>query len=510
MKKLLLSLVALLATVGAWAQPAASDSPVNGKWAPNTTWFTVGTVNDYYLINSGTHLSVRKAANGDNGRWCVVGDAENGYYFYNKGTGTDKVLAMSITNPAPSMQAPGAEGYTTKFYIRESKKLGAWCIATGKDNNVCFDCGGGSNLGYWNSTSAFDNESSAFYFLTIEFAESAEDITKWYYLRLNKNQSRYVYANGSGLTRAEASDINKDALDNYLWGFVEKKVTETNRIINIINKANKENGIHFNLNEGKRDGAPSVGVPSNFKIERNKDHTTSDEMFFLKSNSNGNDNCLNGGQDFPVAFWSKDPGSVLIPEEYKEYSAEINNTVGYSTLMLDYQAYIPAEVEAYIVSGASGNYATLQKVEGILPANTGVILKNAGSHVFKLANAKLTPSSVDGNKLSGSVVDDYIEGQAYVLANKNGVGFYKAELNKGANGEVGNTHFLNNANKAYLPASAISANARFLSFDFGTETAIESVEAETATDAVVYDLAGRRVKAAQKGLYIVNGKVVIK
>lgn len=503
MKKLLLSLVALLATVGAWAQPAASDSPVNGKWAPNTTWFTVGTVNDFYLINSGTHLS-NKASNGDNGRWCVVGDAENGYYFYNKGTGTDKVLAMSITNPAPSMQAPGAEGYTTKFYIRESQKLGAWCITEGKDNNVCFDCGSGSNLGYWNSTSAFNNNSSAFYFLTIEFAESAEDITKWYYLRLNKNQSRYVYADGSVLTRAEASNIDKDALDNYLWGFVGKYGE-----VQIINKANKANGIHFNLNaEGKRDGAPSVDIPSNFKIERNKNHTTSDEMFFLKSKSNGNDNCLNGGIDLPVAFWSQDPGSVLIPEEYKEYSAEINNTVDYATLILDYQAYIPAEVEAYIVSGASGNYATLQKVEGILPANTGVILKNAGSHVFKLA--KGTASDVTGNKLAGSVVDDYIEGPAYVLANKNGVGFYRAELNKNEAGADGETHFLNNANKAYLPASAVTASARFLSFDFGTETAIESVEAETATDAVAYDLAGRRVKAAQKGLYIVNGKVVIK
>ena len=91
------------------------------------------------------------------------------------------------------------------------------------------------------------------------------------------------------------------------------------------------------------------------------------------------------------------------------------------------------------------------------------------------------------------------------------VGFYKATLNKDENGGNGETHFLNSANKAYLPASAVPAGARFLSFDFGNETAIENIEgAENAANTVIYDLSGRRVQKAQKGLYIVNGVKVIK
>ena len=81
------------------------------------------------------------------------------------------------------------------------------------------------------------------------------------------------------------------------------------------------------------------------------------------------------------------------------------------------------------------------------------------------------------------------------------IGFYAAKLT--------NDKFQNNAGKAYLPASAVTAGARFLSFDFGTETAIESVES-VENNAVVYDLSGRRVQKAQKGLYIVNGAKVIK
>lgn len=87
----------------------------------------------------------------------------------------------------------------------------------------------------------------------------------------------------------------------------------------------------------------------------------------------------------------------------------------------------------------------------------------------------------------------------------NEVGFYKALMN-----QEGKTAFLNNGFKAYLPAG--DNNARSLVFNFGdTETAIESVEGENENaKAVVYDLAGRRVQNAQKGVFIVNGKVVIK
>jgi hypothetical protein len=78
--------------------------------------------------------------------------------------------------------------------------------------------------------------------------------------------------------------------------------------------------------------------------------------------------------------------------------------------------------------------------------------------------------------------------------------------------QQGNTAFLNNGFKAYLPASVFTAGARFLVFDFGgTETAIEGIEGENGNvKTEIYDLAGRRVQNAQKGVFVVNGKVVIK
>ena len=167
--------------------------------------------------------------------------------------------------------------------------------------------------------------------------------------------------------------------------------------------------------------------------------------------------------------------------------------------------YLPFAVEvegaqAYAIESANATHAVLTEKADI-PAAQGAIL--AGNGTATLNFVAEAASVWTNNKLKGSTVNTYVDKDAYVLAKKDGViGFYKAELN-----QLENTSFLNNANKAYLEVE--TADARFLSFDFGTETAIESVES-VENNAIVYDLAGRRVKAAQKGLYIVNGKVVIK
>ena len=65
------------------------------------------------------------------------------------------------------------------------------------------------------------------------------------------------------------------------------------------------------------------------------------------------------------------------------------------------------------------------------------------------------------------------------------------------------------ANKAYLPLES-SAPSR-ISFDFGTETGISEVKGEYENvKTEIYDLSGRKVENAQKGIFVVNGKKVIK
>ncbi|MBR5814520.1 MAG: hypothetical protein IKY37_08720 [Bacteroidaceae bacterium] len=212
-------------------------------------------------------------------------------------------------------------------------------------------------------------------------------------------------------------------------------------------------------------------------------------------------------------------------EEYISATYAINNAinaintytlnvsaVGYATLFLDFNATIPTNVEAYIIKkdGINNGYITLTQVTGVLPANTGIIVKAAeGNYTFSYA-AEAT-ANVEGNLLEGTVADAYIEGAAYVLTSdgNGGACLGKAILNKDADGNTGDTHFKNNANKAYLPASAASG-AAYYSFRFGEgTTGVENVEVESGVN-VIYDLTGRRVEAiTAPGIYVVNGKKVL-
>ena len=180
---------------------------------------------------------------------------------------------------------------------------------------------------------------------------------------------------------------------------------------------------------------------------------------------------------------------------------------GYATLFLDFNAAIPAEVKAYAVTEVNNGFVTMAQVTGILPANTGVIVKaTEGDYTFEYSAGEA--ADVAGNLLKGSVTDEYVAGDAYVLGNKDGIGLYKAVLNKNEAGEAGTTHFKNNANKAYLPMSTASGAAYYsLRFEGEGTTGIENVEVENA-DAVkgIYDLTGRRIDAiTAPGIYIVNG-----
>lgn len=179
----------------------------------------------------------------------------------------------------------------------------------------------------------------------------------------------------------------------------------------------------------------------------------------------------------------------------------------YATFYCPVAVTLPEGLEAYYVGETTNNSAKMTPIEGVIPANTGVILKGeAGPYSLTIGGEAV---AVDNNKLSGTAAATYITEDAYVLSKVNEV---EVGFNRAAKNQQSNSSWLNNAFKAYLPANAVTtADARFLVFDFGgTETAIEGIEAESTANAVVYDLSGRRVQNAQKGVFIVNGKVVIK
>ena len=338
--------------------------------------------------------------------------------------------------------------------------------------------------------------------LPFETAASAGEITKWYYMRMHTNQPGFIgeIANDNtinvlnGKTAAEES-----ALNNFLWGFVGSDAFG----ITVVNK-----GTEMQLTSTGDGNVTLTNDGTSFFVANTDETSYKAQNGFCLRKSDSN-NYLNANYSSKkLSHWgSADAGStIFLYEEGTSANVTVSNA-GYATVCIDYPVSIPGDVEVYTVTAVEGSSAKMTKVEGVLPENTGVIVKAAADN-YNFAISALPVASTSGNILVGTVVDTDVtaaQDEAYYVLSKpedEPVGFYKAIL-------VDNK-FKNNANKAYLPVANGNA-ARFLSFDFGTETAIEGIEGENGNvKAEIYDLAGRRVQNAQKGLYIVNGKKVIK
>ncbi len=187
-------------------------------------------------------------------------------------------------------------------------------------------------------------------------------------------------------------------------------------------------------------------------------------------------------------------------EEVEEIPVSVG-AAGYSTFCAPVNVVVPNTVEAYIISNSTDENVTLTQVEGtILPANIGVILKNQGEHIFTITN-DVADIDVTGNQLTGTTIrrQGFAENSIYVLALDNG------SVALCPNGTVEGVP----ANKAYLANGSAGVAALGFSFE-AVETAIQNLEAEKMANSTIYDLSGRKVSKADKGMFIINGKKVLK
>lgn len=195
----------------------------------------------------------------------------------------------------------------------------------------------------------------------------------------------------------------------------------------------------------------------------------------------------------------------VVYEKPADHVLSVGST-GWATLYLGLDARIPEDLACYTISSATNGLATLLPIIGTLPAHTGIIVKATPNtaYTFQYNNTYSGNEEVE-NLLKGSFTNAYISGGGYVLSKVNDVvGLYKAK--QGTDGT-----FLNNAYKAYLPASAVSNTQQSNGLRFVVEgtTDIEVVQPTQSSEVIIYDLMGRRVEKMEKGIYIVNGRKVL-
>ncbi len=176
----------------------------------------------------------------------------------------------------------------------------------------------------------------------------------------------------------------------------------------------------------------------------------------------------------------------------------INGVSHIATFSAPFATIIPTGVKAYYVS-AKGTEATMTAIDAqAIPANQGVILTSeSGAAVTMVPAAGETAAAITGNQLGHSAGNtrSLTAGEGYILGNgSEGTAFYPCK--------AGSLPI----NKAYLLGNGESA----IVMNFGNAvTGINTIAAPASAKAPIFDLSGRRVVKATKGLYIQNGKKVI-
>lgn len=163
--------------------------------------------------------------------------------------------------------------------------------------------------------------------------------------------------------------------------------------------------------------------------------------------------------------------------------------------------------------GVNDDRLILTEVESKqVPANTGVLLKSVGTEATYSVIG--SAPAIENNLLCASVE----EGQTTAAdGTTEGYSFFKLSYNQaGENEKLGfywakenGAPFVSKAGLAYLAVKTadVAAVKGFSLFDM--ETGISKVSGSAAGNGVIYDLQGRRVERAVRGLYIVNGRKVM-
>ena len=194
-------------------------------------------------------------------------------------------------------------------------------------------------------------------------------------------------------------------------------------------------------------------------------------------------------------------------------------TTGYTTYYLENENFkVPTGCTAYIITGVMPGNQAIVKAFGagkIIPKQTGFVLQGpANTTVTYQANVSGTEEDVTSNLLVGTATEQQFSSvghKYYIFAmGGQGPGFYKQGTRGGASIKL-------KPHRAGLCLDEAVAPAKSFIIDFDAArreaetTGIHGVRPEMQRrDNAVYDLQGRRVINPTHGIYIINGKKIIK
>lgn len=497
----------------------------------------------------------QKASLGNEYYWAFVGNLVDGFKIYNKAAGASLTLRKAKNGNTPSVMSATDDRNIFKLHKSTSSISNSFCFKI--DDDTHYVNKQNKTLQGWD---AKDEGSSCRIFTPASFVlntlggfESAPSGAVGSYSYLADAEKYAAFAPAIAAVKADQYNIEAlEALDelNMVADIVaSEKVAMAPGYYRIQNFLRPQTGIKnmIGIVDGARKGATGnmSAVDFVWEFETSNDgykvknlnrglymNTVSNQSLVEETNAGvyglvdlgaaqwkltcGGENLVMYYDNGTLGHWGSvnqngDGAWYIIP------ATELDITVsdaGWATTCLPFDVVLPEELTAYAltditrVNEVEGSVSLISKAG--IKANQGALLNGApGTYTLSIEE---TASNWGANMLSGTTVAkdmSTLTGDVYLLTadGENSAKLSKLVLASGAD-EAKKTLA---ANKAYLNIPTSSARFLVFNFDEDNETAIESIGSEDGNmKEEIFDLAGRRVQKAQKGLYIVNGKKVIK
>ena len=513
----------------------------------------------YVLTNNGSAASIDLSSTKLNvndynaNLWCFVGNAFTGFKIYNKAAGEDKVLSSS-TNTSDG--STGANTYPVLTATSDlSGKNETWAVTTGNTMNgvtgFYLSQQGypmnrmnrrGSTLAYWNTGA--DNGST--FLVTAESANAARANMGTPYCSVGVNVGQVSQETADTYSQEAYNALTTgQAVANFLTELNAAYIMpEAGKYYRIINEAresdNKPDMVSVHSDAAHTQGQASskgnvdmlwqfVVCENGYKIKRaNADeymgplvqygnqelkNYTEGAKFTIEVLTegyvrllDGNGNVMHDDGNHQLCAWNSGKGTASSWQIAPATDLEVAlNTVGDASYASAYLPF-PVQGEGIYTGAISGSSLNMTAQTGVIPAETGMVIKGAQDATSATLTIGGTPTTISGNDLTGTLTALTADLTNYLVLGKNAsdqIGFYTPSSSVSAIA----------ANKAFLNASDVSSASHALAMNFGGEaTGVGTVITENGiqSNAPVFDLSGRRVMQTVKGgLYIQNGKKFI-
>lgn len=482
---------------------------------------TSGTIN-YWISDDGTRIGQQFMCDGGldigNAKFNNINDLKLGTNVIVKGLlqkdgdtykfATDNTIISKDESNAKTLSTIEINGTPTKntYYVGDTPSAEGLTVTATYSDNSTDDV---TEYVNWTFTPETIAESTTQIKATAEYHEVISEYEfevnvynkTIFYERIKDGKMYYIGATVGGTDYYFSTTYTTK--DKMVSGVAQTEKSKGTIVKAIVNKNEKnkwafqfDNGYYLSLSNEARNGFVKIAGEAAYWTLSN----TANQLikmyingYCLQRNSISSNTIFGSYNDSQINVWFM---------EVPTHNISITSA-GYATFCLPYNATVPQGLTAYTASD-KGDYIKLTaKAGGKIAAGEGVVLKGEeNTYTFVATAESVLPT--EGNLMVGVTENTHLTAtdNAYMLVRDKNSGEITFSLL--------NADYTLSANKAYLKLEENDARKQISTIWDDNGTGIDEIlNTSTLNNNTIYNLSGQRLRQRQKGLNIIDGKLVI-